>query len=120
MSKLTARQFLAQFPDSPLNQGCLENIACPACGQRERFRIEFTGTAQVYDDGSEDDGDHEWTGRSAITCDGPRCAHGGRVRDFTFPGLDALIASCECTEQGWHGPGHTAACPLSKLAPPAR
>ena len=86
---MTAEQFLEKYPDSELRENCLQDIACPECGQRDSFNITFTGTAEVYDDGSDDVGDHEWESESDCTCS--ECKHGGTVADFTFPGLDKLI-----------------------------
>lgn len=88
MSKLTARQFLKKFPESRANDNCLLDMGCPECGNRDNFHIDFTGTANVFDDGSDDEGDHEWEGRSPCRCD---CGHTGTVLGFTFNGLDDLI-----------------------------
>jgi hypothetical protein len=111
--KLTARRFLAQFPDSTPNHGLLENMGCPKCGQRDYFRIEFRGLARVDDDSSDDSGDHEWEAKSYCRCG--TCDHSGKVRDFTFKGLEELIDSCKCADFGWHGEGHTHGCPLRDL-----
>lgn len=86
--KMRAAGFLKKFPNSKVNEGCLMDMGCPECGQRDSFKIEFRGTAEVSDEGSDDVGDHEWDGKSACQCE---CGHAGTVRDFTFKGLDELI-----------------------------
>jgi hypothetical protein len=89
MKKLTAKQWLKKFPtEESRTHSLLENIGCPKCGQREWFKMSFTGTCEVYDDSSIDIGDHEWNNKSSCSC---RCGHHGTVGDFTFKGLDALI-----------------------------
>ena len=36
---LTVEEFMAKFPNSTLNEGCLEDVACSNCGNREMFRV---------------------------------------------------------------------------------
>lgn len=91
--KLTAQQLLDKFPkllksDDNVDT-LLEDMACPECGENSLFRIRFEGTAQVSDDTSEDDGDHDWNDESDCRCG--FCEHAGRVKDFTYYGLSELI-----------------------------
>ncbi len=89
--KLTAWRLIQKFPRLQLNENCLTNIACPECGNRDQFRIEMKSTFTLRDDGTDGHGDTEW-GRHAY-CQCGQCQHEGRVRDFTFPGLDDLLRS---------------------------
>jgi hypothetical protein len=103
--KMTAAELLTKFPDmegkhpsdEQESDSLLLDMACPACGQRDRFRIGFHGTADVDDDSSSDDGDHEWDADDHCTCQ--KCSHRGDVKDFTFDGLDDLIAEQEEPDQ---------------------
>ena len=103
--KMTAAELLAKFldmegkhpSDEQESDSLLLDMACPECGHREGFRIGFHGTAEVDDDSSSDDGDHEWDADDHCTCQ--KCSHGGDVKDFTFPGLDDLIAKQEEPDQ---------------------
>jgi hypothetical protein len=96
MKKLTARQLFTKFPKlacGPCNVAKLEDMACPACGFRERFRITMVTFAEVTDDESAADvGVHEWHDSSYCRCDAPNCVHHGKFRDFIFKGLDDLVA----------------------------
>ena len=89
--KLTVAQLLKKFPDwSEPNENCLEDIACPNCGNRYRFGIVGTTKFDVQDDGSSgNEGDHEWDENSITSCDD--CRHAGVLSDFTFEGLDAEL-----------------------------
>lgn len=89
MRKLTAKEFAKRSPDAEINEGLLENMACPECGQRRMFHINYSGVAEVSDDTSEDAGDHEWDEVSNCRCS--QCDAHGSVRDFTIPGLDELL-----------------------------
>jgi hypothetical protein len=103
--KMTASELLTKFPDMEGKlrddeqepDSLLLDMACPECGHREGFRIGFHGTAEVDDDSSSNDGDHEWDADDHCTC--KNCSHGGDVKDFTFPGLDDLIAKQEEPDQ---------------------
>lgn len=87
---MTALEFVAKFPErDEIMEGLCEDMACPKCGHRDGFYITFTGTARVFDDTSEDIGDHEWDQDSSCIC--PQCNHGGTVADFTIPELDITI-----------------------------
>ena len=96
MKKLTARQLFMKFPKlacGPCNVAKLEDMACPACGFREHFRIMMVTLGEVTDDESAADVSvHEWHNSSYCQCDGPNCDHRGKVRDFMFKGLDDLVA----------------------------
>lgn len=89
--KLTARQLIQKFPRLRPNENCLEDIACPECANRDQFRIEMRSIFTLRDDGTDNYEDTEW-GRSDY-CQCPQCQHEGKVRDFTFPGLDNLLQS---------------------------
>jgi hypothetical protein len=88
---MTAKQFLKLHPDAESNaDGLLEDMACRNCGNRETFRIAFSGIAEVDNESSSDDGDHEWDDRSHCHC--PQCGTAGKVKAFQIKGLDDLIA----------------------------
>lgn len=90
---LTAAEFTARFPAAngvDYADTLLEDMACPACGYRRRFKIQFTGQCLVSSEGSEDCGDHEWDAESPCRCHA--CDATGTVLDFTIEGLDALLA----------------------------
>jgi len=90
--KPTAAQFLRVYPHSPRNDNCLEDIACPKCGQREQFKVRIITMGELTDDGTDAEvGDHEWG--NYIECS--RCAHYGNLAGFTFKGLDELISRAE-------------------------
>lgn len=95
--KMNARQFLKKFPESELMENYLVDMGCPECGGRFGFKVGFHGTCQVFDDGTDDIGDHQWTDSSSCICD--HCGHGGVVKDFTFKGLDDLIAGGQSDQQ---------------------
>lgn len=98
MKRLTAKQFVKKFPDAEKNEGLLENMACPTCGNRSMFHIQFSGMAEVSEDTSEDAGNHEWSEKSVCRCKGD-CPEHGKVKDFTIKGLDELIESAEIEPQ---------------------
>lgn len=84
-----ARAFLEKFPGSIVNDGCLQDMACPKCGEREVLHITATSVFQVYDEGTDDHEDVEWDGDSHCCC--RECGHEGKVKDFQIPFLDAEI-----------------------------
>jgi hypothetical protein len=63
------------------NTNCLENIACPQCGQADSFIIEVTTRADVTDEGAETFGHMHWDERSFIEC--KHCETDGIVAEFT-------------------------------------
>lgn len=68
------------------NTNCLENIRCPKCGQKDRFKIAAIISCLVTDTGSEPVGDHEWDDGSATHC--LKCGFDGKLKDFrTMPNL---------------------------------
>lgn len=87
--KPTARQLRQKFPDLAANANCLVNIACPKCGYREDFRIEMRSIFTLYDNGTDGYEDTNWGPNSYCQCG--RCQHEGKVRDFSFHGLDELL-----------------------------
>jgi hypothetical protein len=96
MKKLTSRQLFTKFPKlarQTCNVEMLKDMACPACGFRERFRITMETLGELSDDEvSADVSSPEWRGRSYCRCGNPNCRHHGKVRDFIFKGLDDLVA----------------------------
>jgi hypothetical protein len=96
--KLTALEFAQKYPDADINDYCLEDIGCPKCGSRDGFKIAFSGELLAFDSGTEDAGDHEWESDSSCIC--TQCGHGGKVRDFTFKGLDDILELGICRECG--------------------
>ncbi len=66
------------------NANCLEGIACPGCGQSDRFFITAQITAEVTDAGADiapsPRGDVEWDDSSPATC--PECNREGPLREF--------------------------------------
>ena len=92
--KLTVPQLVTKFPamlKGAENENCLEDMACPVCGQRERFKIEMKAIIEIRDEGTEDHGDTDWDGNSWCECPESECRHEGKARDFKFKGLDAYI-----------------------------
>jgi predicted nucleic-acid-binding Zn-ribbon protein len=55
------------------NTNILAGIACPRCGQTDRFEIIGTSIFHVTDDGAEQVGDIEWDDYSACQC--PVCRY---------------------------------------------
>lgn len=89
--KLTARHLAQKFPSLQQNENCLTNIACPECGNRDQFRIEMKSVFALRDDGTDGYEDTDWGQNAYCQCGG--CQHEGKVRDFTFAGLDDLLQS---------------------------
>jgi len=93
-TKLTAEQLIEKFPDMAcMEDSLLQDLACPNCGERDSFKIGFTGTCRVDRYGSDDCGDHEWDAKSHCHC--PVCDHVATVGEFTFKGLDELLYDTE-------------------------
>lgn len=88
---MTAEEFLEQYPDAVENSMNLEDMACPHCGNRDRFLIDITSYATVTDLRQQDAGEMgEWDHDSYCRC--AECeADGEPVRYFTIRGLDRLI-----------------------------
>lgn len=72
------------------NTNCLENVCCPKCGQKDRFFIHASITAEVTDDGAEvapsPRGDIEWDRNSATEC--AECGHSACLQHFRKPPPD--------------------------------
>ena len=68
-----------QFPGG---KGCLENLACPRCGNNTRLFISAMLLLDVTEDGSDiaDDQDHTWEDDNFARC--PDCGHAATVADF--------------------------------------
>lgn len=89
-----AEAFMRLYPASERNTNCLENIACINCGNREKFNINATITAEVDDEGTDNSNtDTEWDDKSPCSCG--QCDSSGTVADFTIEGLDDAIAKAE-------------------------
>ena len=91
---MTTEDFLEQFPDAEENENCLRDVACPKCGNREKFRIEAKIMAIVEDMGTDrDESDCEWDESSHCACGNDACDKDGPLKDFTIDGLDDAIAA---------------------------
>lgn len=90
---MTAAEFLAKFPKSKPNSNCLEDVGCHRCGNREEFKVLITTWAELVDDGTVADSDHEYDMFSPIECE--KCHHKTLLHEFTFQGLDPLIEQKE-------------------------
>ncbi len=55
-------------------------MICPGCLEDDSLRVTFTGTCLLTNDGSEDDGDHEWDDDSPCQCS--RCNFSAPVSVF--------------------------------------
>ena len=95
--KLTPEELIAKFPQildqqlcSTKTDTCIEDMACPNCGDRDAFRIAGSVEFDVDEFGSEAVGDHEWEGHSYCRC--KTCDFASTVNGFTFPGLDELVS----------------------------
>lgn len=90
--KNDAEEFLQTFKHVPMKirENCLEDMACPCCGDRNAFRIGTKVEAVLYDSGSDrENSDLEFDGSDRCVCD--TCGHRGNVNRFTFEGLDDLL-----------------------------
>jgi hypothetical protein len=87
---MKAEEFVAKFPDAMRKKNCLEDIACPECGNREMFRIQATIIAEVCDEGTDrDESDCEYDEKSSCEC--TECQFHGKLEDFAIEGLDDLL-----------------------------
>jgi hypothetical protein len=97
--QMTPAEFLAKFPNDPQHaepkneDSLILDMACPKCGQRDRFDIAVSQMMEVYDDETDSCGDTEWDEHSYCRCG--KCDNGGEVKDFTIEGLDDAIAEQE-------------------------
>lgn len=64
------------------NDNCLENLACPECGEHESLMIQVTTWVEMQDRGSGDHEDLEWDDNSLIRC--PSCYHEAAAKSFMF------------------------------------
>lgn len=84
---MTTQEFLQKFPEvKKINSNVLQNIACPECGSRSEFAIEYNSIGVFGDDGCADGGDNEFAKNNYCRCE--ECDHEGEIHKFTFPGLD--------------------------------
>lgn len=86
---MTAQQFIKKYPDSEINENCLEDIACPKCGYRSQFSISSQCSFVMSDDGEEDHGDIDYDRYSMAQC--MDCRHLAPLAKFTIDGLDDLL-----------------------------
>ena len=88
---MTAQEFIDKYPEqSEVFSNCLQDMACPECGNRDNgFRISVTTMVHLNDDGTDQCGDTEWDGKSYCEC--RECCHTGKAEDFTIEGLDDLL-----------------------------
>ena len=63
-----------------MNTNCLEGLRCPRCGALEPFVISARCFVTVYDDGTDNAVDFEWTLNDWISCS--TCSRQGMVGDF--------------------------------------
>ena len=62
------------------NENCLEGIRCPQCGSEEPFEIDVKALAKVFDSGTDDFRDVEWSDESYCKC--LECGHRSTVSQF--------------------------------------
>jgi len=87
--KLNAWQLARKFPELQQNKNCLRNIACPECGNRAQFHIQMKSVFSLRDDGTDGYEDTDFGPNAFCQC--VECEHEGKVREFTFAGLDDLV-----------------------------
>ena len=63
------------------NTNCLEGVACPKCGQEDKFLVQATSTFELYDNGTGDHSDVEFDNDSWMLC--PICEYEGEYQTFT-------------------------------------
>jgi len=96
--KLTAKKLLAKFPKLEHKAGFLTDLACPKCGNADRtVKIDCKVICKLDEHETQPDGDYEWDGKSYCEC--RECHHYATVKDFTFKGLDDLIAEAQDSQQ---------------------
>ena len=86
---MTAQEFIKKYPDSEINENCLEDVACPHCGNRSRFRISAVTTFTMTDAGEDDHSDIEYDYNSYAHCE--ECNTPGVYSEFMVDGLDDLL-----------------------------
>lgn len=86
---MTAQQFIKKYPDSEINDNCLQDIACPQCGYRSQFAISSRCSFVMNDDGEDDHGDIEYDNDSEAQC--LQCEFISSLTKFTIEGLDDLL-----------------------------
>lgn len=96
--RMTAEEFLAKFPktEHPMD-GCLEDLACPNCGSRDRIVIVGEIEGFMTDEGSDRDGDFEYDDSANCRC--AKCDHTGIVAQFTIEDLDEAISERNLSEE---------------------
>lgn len=110
---MTAQEFVKKYPDADYNENCLENIACPKCGYRDRFLITATTQFTMTDNGEDDHSDIDYDKSSFAICE--KCHHGDKLSEFTIEGLDDLLSQPTCDYCGERypdaGDGWCGSCP---------
>lgn len=83
-------RFMDKYPDAPVNDNCLFDMACPECGNREELLVKASATFVLEDDGTElKGGDTDWDDSSWCQC--PRCSYTNDAKAFTFTNLDNFL-----------------------------
>lgn len=87
---MTPEEFIEKYPKASMNGNCLQDIACPHCGNREQFKVEIHTVGSLCDNGTDAEvGGHEYDDSHYIEC--CECARHSTVAGFTIEGLDDLI-----------------------------
>ena len=55
-------------------------LCCPKCGSDDRIKVSITTWAVLLPEGSEQEGDHEWSYKSPAFC--TECEFSGTACDF--------------------------------------
>ncbi len=67
------------YEPDPDNINCLAGWVCPKCGNTKVFWVAALSTFELTDDGAEQTGDVEYSGKSFARC---RCGHADTVATF--------------------------------------
>jgi len=86
---MTAQEFIRKYPDTDINENCLEDLACPKCGYRRQFAISSQCSFVMGDDGEDDHGDIFYDKDSEVQC--IECEFISSLDKFTIDGLDDLL-----------------------------
>lgn len=102
---MTAREFVDKFGvvydadagelrdkddnEVEVNDNCLQDHACPECGDRGYFKVEVSCTLNLCDSGIDDDEKDDYNDTSYTTC--CDCGYAEEMRSFHVQGLDNLL-----------------------------
>jgi hypothetical protein len=84
-----------------MNTNCLAGVICPACFQRERFRIRAASWFLLQDDGTSEFEDVEYDGRAPCQC--RACDHAGNLAAFRAPRTFERAARQALLANDWAG-----------------